>query len=374
MNNKISYLMTCILACGVSTTSFANSSEGTEFKRFSVSAGWLKGMPQGKANPFVNLTPIDGTYQVGEVNLNTVTGVIAKNELGEQKKANLLSVVNSGRQINIVKGDVLSPGMSGDVTINSLDRFVSPDTGLEAESVNTLGLLFNYHVTDNWSLEIKAGLPPEVDIKGKGFIDAPLNGVATPVGRLTGGFLEQIANTQITGIGDIPLEANIPITSLTQSKYASSARAWLPAAEIHYQFGRSGVNKFRPYVGVGVIFAYFDKVKIDSGIEADLIQAGHMIQNILDDKAGASLERLSSSADPVVKVKTSTTLAPIATLGATFDFNQNWFAVGSVSYSKMNNTAEIYVNDKNTGKNLIRSSTKIDIDPLITYVGIGYRF
>lgn len=62
------------------------------------------------------------------------------------------------------------------------------------------------------------------------------------------------------------------------------------------------------------------------------------------------------------------------TLGATYNFKQNGFAVGSTSYSKMNNEAQIYVTDRSSGKELIRANTKIDIDPLITYFGFGYHF
>jgi len=40
----------------------------------------------------------------------------------------------------------------------------------------------------------------------------------------------------------------------------------------------------------------------------------------------------------------------------------------------LNNEAKIYVTDRNTGKELIQANTKIDIDPLITYLGVGYRF
>lgn len=164
------------------------------------------------------------------------------------------------------------------------------------------------------------------------------------------------------------------MTNLAQGSRAASVRAWLPAAEIHYQFGKSGVNKFRPYVGAGVLYAYFDDVKLNSGIEADLVNAGHKIQNILNNQAGAALDGKLSSADPRVKVKTTNSIAPIVTIGATYDFNPNWFAVGSVSYSKMNNEAQITVTDNNTGNVLVRSKTKIDIDPIISYIGIGYRF
>lgn len=76
----------------------------------------------------------------------------------------------------------------------------------------------------------------------------------------------------------------------------------------------------------------------------------------------------------LVKLEATDTFAPIVTVGATYDFNPNLFAVGSVSYSKMNSEAKIYVTDQNTGKELIQANSKIDIDPLITYLGVGYRF
>jgi outer membrane protein len=50
-----------------------------------------------------------------------------------------------------------------------------------------------------------------------------------------------------------------------------------PAIEAQYQFGKSGVNKFRPYLGVGLMYAHFNDIKLNE-IRSDLISAGHMIQ------------------------------------------------------------------------------------------------
>lgn len=349
--------------------------DGDGFKRFSVSAGWLHAAPQGKANALNNSTAAkNGDYKVGDVNIDSVTSSIAQTPEGDAAKKKLLDVINTGKTFGLIKNDMLTGEMSGSVNLNSLENWTSPNTGLEADSVDTLGLLFNYYLTDNWSIEVKAGIPPDVDIMGKGQISAPLSGIARPKGELPSGFINNIANGLINGIGDIPLDTQIPITNLAQGSTAATARAWLPAAEIHYQFGKSGVNKFRPYIGAGVIYGYFDKVKLNSGIEADLISAGHRIQNILDNKAGAGLDNKISSADPRVKIDAGDTFAPIVTLGATYDFNPNWYAVGSVSYAKMSSDIKLTVADNNTGNTLIHSTTKIDIDPIITYMGIGYRF
>ncbi|ENV08174.1 hypothetical protein F966_04039 [Acinetobacter higginsii] len=338
--------------CALPTLTFADSpyfslKDGDGFKRFSVSAGWLHAMPQGSANP---------------VNINTSVAEGTKAKVGDVSKQAVLAAAD--RDSNKLLYDTIKiqpldpvPGLlTGTATVNSLSNWQSQGTGLEADNVDTVGIMANYHFTDNISLEVKAGIPPKVDIKGKGDIYAPLTGQAE------------------TALGTIGLKQDIHITDLTQGDKAATARAWLPAVELHYQFGKSGVNKFRPYVGAGVMYAYFNDLKINSGIESDLIKAGHMIQNIHDGKAGAALDGKTSSADPVVKLKATDTFAPIVTVGATYDFNPNWFAVGSVSYSKMNNEAKISVTDRNTGKELIKANTKIDIDPLITYVGVGYRF
>lgn len=348
--------------------------DGENFKRFSISAGWLHAMPQGNANPVqVTTAAKSGTYGVGDVNLDTVNNAVAKTPQGDAAKDKLNQVANIGKLVGLVKDNQLTANMSGNVEIDSLASWENPNTGLTANDVDTLGIMMNYHFTDNLSLEIKAGIPPRVDIEGQGKIYAPVQGIATPIGNVDG-ILGPIANPLIDGIGEIPLATQIPITNLAQNKTAASVRAWLPAAELHYQFGRSGIDKFRPYIGVGVMYAYFNDVKLDSGIEADLIKAGHMVQNVLDQKAGAALEGKSSSAKPKVHVKATDTFAPIATIGATYDINDRWFAVGSVSYSKMNNTAEIRITDQNTGRTLIEANTPIDIDPIITYAGIGFRF
>jgi outer membrane protein W len=340
------------IAATLPTMSFAESpyfslKDGDGFKRFSLSAGWLHAMPQGSANPInINTTVAEGTQsKVGDVSKQAVLDAAVKDSNPIVYDA-----------INLWPTDTVSGLATGTATIIGLSNWQSQGTGLEADNVDTVGIMANYHFTDNLSLEIKAGIPPKVDIKGKGDIYAPLSGSASTI------------------LGDIDLKQDLHITDLTQGGKAATARAWLPAVELHYQFGKSGVNKFRPYVGAGVMYAYFNDLKMNSGIESDLVKAGHMIQNIHDGKAGAALDGKTSSADPIVKLEATDTFAPIVTVGATYDFNPNWFAVGSVSYSKMNNEAKIYVTDRNTGKELIQANTKIDIDPLITYLGVGYRF
>ncbi|ENR2984726.1 OmpW family outer membrane protein [Acinetobacter baumannii] len=374
MMKKSLFCMTAALFALPTVTSAASPyfslKDGDGFKRFSVSAGWLHAMPQGSGNPVnINTSVAEGTKsKVGDVTVDSVLGAIDQSTADGKRKHDTLKTLTDNPLTSLLithKGEdgktYLNSNIAGEATINGLSNWEAQGTGLEADNVDTVGIMANYHFSDNLSLEIKAGIPPKVDIKGKGNIYAPLSGIDKPGGIGT-------------ILGDIPLKQDIFITDLTQGSKAASARAWLPAVELHYQFGKSGVNKFRPYVGAGVMYAYFNELEMNSGIESDLIKAGHMIQNIHDGKAGAALDGKTSSAKPIVKLEATDTFAPIVTLGATYDFNPNWFAVGSVSYSKMNSEAKIYVTDQNTGKELIKANTKIDIDPLITYLGVGYRF
>lgn len=78
-------------------------------------------------------------------------------------------------------------------------------------------------------------------------------------------------------------------------------------------------------------------------------------------------------ADMRVKVEADSAWAPILNVGATYDFDENWFAVGSISYAKLDSDTTITVKNK-AGDQLIEAKSNIDIDPYITYLGVGYRF
>ena len=369
MNNLSVFACALISPLLLSQSAFAEfdyfKTDGS-FKRFSVSAGWLHASPQGDANPLENSTAIkNGTVaNNGSVKIGTVREIIDPS----QSEAAIRNINNNLDLAGVIglqgeNTDLGKLGFSGTTEINGLESWTSAGTGLEADDVDTVGLLFNYYFTDNWSMEVKAGIPPTVDILGKGEVFAPLTGMVAPSG-LAGLLLPD-------GIG---IKKDIPITNLEQGNgVASTARAWLPAAGIQYQFGKTGVNKFRPYIVAGAIYAYFDDIELNEGIERDLQRAGDQIQNIKDGRAGAALENLKSSSEMTVEVDAESAFAPIITLGATYDFNDRWFGVGSLSYAKLDSETTITVkNDK--GEELIRSTSDLDIDPYITYLGVGYRF
>lgn len=343
-----------------------------QHKRFSVSAGWLHVMPQGKANPFRINTQIanETTSTVGTISPEGFLQSIDPNAIytegsnSANLKETLESLVNGplGGLLKDEDGNIKTD-IAGTATINGIDQWTSAGTGLEADDADTLGLMFNYYLNDKVSLQVIGGIPPKVDIKGKGEILAPLSGTALPGGLGAVLFPD-----------GLPLDYDVPITNLGNYNTVASARAWTPAIEAHYQFGQSGVNKFRPYIGAGLMYAYFNDIELNSGLHNDLVNAGHMIQNIKDNNAGAALDGKASSGAMHVDVDADDAIAPIVSLGFTYDFKPNWFAVGSISYAKLNNKTTINVINKDTNEKLITASTKIDIDPVITYLGVGYRF
>lgn len=367
-------LMCLVASCSLTpmlshaSSPYFSFKDGDGFKRFSVSVGALHVKPTGHAQPFQINTAVDEGQKaaVGDVKVDSVLGAIDESQSGATAKKNFLKTAVDLDVIGLLSykdetgTKYLKSNVAGEATINGLSQWESEGTGLEADDVTTLGIMSNYFFTDNISLEIKAGVPPKVDIMGKGKIYAPLSGIATPSGI---GSL----------VGDLPLKKDIFITDLEAHEKAASARAWTPAFEFQYHFGKTGVNKFRPYIGVGMMYAYFNELEINKNIEQDLINAGHMIVNLKQNQAGAALDGKKSSGNPKVKLDAEDVFAPIATAGFTYDFNDRWFAVGSVSYAQLKGTTKITVADDQYG-DLINAETDIEINPILGYAGIGYRF
>jgi outer membrane protein len=346
-------------------------SQAEDFKRFSVSTGWLHMTSMGKAQPFRINTSVGANTKaaVGVISGQTILDNVDQSRI-DAMDPTLIELLNApssteGRYLfddllEVIMADdpTLIDQLTGIAEINGIANWTS-NAGLEVEDVDTLGLMFTYNVTDNVAVQLIGGVPPKVDLKGKGAVYAPFTATSQPLQGL---------------VGDLYLKNNLLITDLDRYNTAASARAWTPAIQAQYYFGKSGVNKFRPFVGAGVMYAYFNDIKINSGIKNDLVNAGHMIQNIHDGQAGASLEGKPSSGNMKVKVDATDALAPIVTAGFTYDFKPNWFATASISYAKLDNTATISVVNTNNNAKLIQAKTKIEIDPLISYVGVGYRF
>lgn len=331
--------------------------DSPDFKRHSISVGPLHVMPQGKPQG----PKIRTAIKEGEVakNGDIVLSTVFDNLDPDQEKKNssmkaLLKIVNAF-------SDTFPASSSGTSKVNGIESWTMNGTGMQADDVTTLGMMINYHFNDKISFESKAGFPPKVDIKGVGKITAPFTAES---------------NAALLGIPlpTIYLKNDLFITDLeSHGPSIATARAWTPMWELQYHFGQTGVNKFRPYMGLGLVVAYFNELELNPSLERDLIESGHMIANMKNGEGGAALARKKSTADPKVKLKSKISVAPIATLGFTYDLNPNWFAVASVSYTHLTSKTTIEVNDAKLGT-LFASEVELEVNPIIGYAGVGYRF
>lgn len=195
---------------------------------------------------------------------------------------------------------------------NTPNVFPAPEAGFEVENSDTAEFIFDYLVDDNVSLGLIVGVPPTFDIKGKG--------------QLLGGALNL---DKFSKVGDV--------------------KVYSPVVTGKYTFGAVN-NKLRPYVGAGIMYAHFHNFKLDSAVSSYLANYGASIRNVKIDDA----------------------VAPVAFIGADYNINKNWFATASVSYVHLSTDATLDVYAGNT--RYVQGKSKIEINPIVTYLGIGYRF
>ncbi|WP_343595141.1 OmpW family outer membrane protein [Acinetobacter sp.] len=195
----------------------------------------------------------------------------------------------------------------------------TPEAGFELDNSDTAEFKFDYLVNDNVSLGLIVGVPPTFDIQGKGSL---LKGIS-------------------------PALPN----GLNLNKRVGDVKVYSPVVTGKYTFGTVN-NKFRPYVGAGFMYAHFSDFKLDSSVADDpnLLRLGGSIRNVKIDDA----------------------VAPVAFIGADYNITKNWFATASVSYVHLNTRAKL---DVYSGSNkFVTGETKIEINPIVTYLGLGYRF
>lgn len=265
---KLTLAILPLAAFGLSNVSHAATSDG---KTFGVSAGWLHVMPQSK-----------------------------------------------GQGVNGKTGNSPYLGPLANIQANN------PDAGFEVQNADTAGLMLDYFVNDNVSLELTLGAPPEMELAGKGSIK--VNGHT--------------------------------VVDLNKFDKAATTDAYTPTLSARYHFGSIN-NKIRPYVGAGLMYAHFSNVETDPAIN-DALKASPI---------GPFKPELG-------KVKVDDAFAPVAILGADFNINKNWYATASVSYAHLTTKAKLNVNGTTPAgqTTLISGQSSIEIKPIVTYLGLGYRF
>ena len=129
-----------------------------------------------------------------------------------------------------------------------------------------------------------------------------------------------------------------------------SVKQYSPALLLKYFFFDAQA-KFRPFVGIGVTRTSFSDAKItNQSFEATALGG-------------------------TTSAEASTVWAPVFNIGVSYAFTQHWFAAFSVSYIPMSTTGTFTTQTQTpAGPVTRRSESKLTIDPIVTFLRVGYRF
>lgn len=184
------------------------------------------------------------------------------------------------------------------------------NTGAAVNSANTLGLSGHYFFTDNIAGEFVVGIPPRFDLKGEG---------------------------EYASYGKL-----------------GSAQQWSPALLLKYYFFNAQA-KFRPYTGLGISRVWFTDAKLTN--------------------TNFEQKKLYKLPGTATDVSADSQWTPIFNAGFSYQLTKRWFAGLSVSYLPLRTTAKINTT-ANTPMGPIRmtNEAEIKVNPIITYLNVGYRF
>jgi outer membrane protein len=183
-----------------------------------------------------------------------------------------------------------------------------PGSGASVGNADTLGIAFTHFYTDNFALTADFGIPPKFNLDSRG----------------------------LSGVG------------ISDGSHLGSARQWSPALLAKWFFG-GAEDKFRPFIGAGVTYVWYSDVNLSQSLNT-----------VFTGGAGTTSAKLSSS------------FAPIANVGAVYNFNKTWSVGLSVSYIWLDTDADITGKVGNTV--VSRAHTSLTLDPLVTFLSVGYRF
>ncbi|MEJ0002479.1 MAG: OmpW family outer membrane protein [Pararobbsia sp.] len=130
-----------------------------------------------------------------------------------------------------------------------------------------------------------------------------------------------------------------------------SARQWSPALLLKYYFLQAQ-TRFRPFLGIGVSRVWFSDAEITNG---------------------------QFLANPLLGGPTTVDIrskwAPVFNGGFSFQVTDHWYAGLSISYLPLKTTATLTSNSATPiGRLTSVSKADITLDPIITYINVGYRF
>jgi outer membrane protein len=212
-------------------------------------------------------------------------------------------------------------------------QFTSAGTSLSTKSADTFGLVFSHFFTDHIAATFVGGVPPEFELDGHGTIQPP-----GPAGAL----------------GNQNLDQTNPIVK--------SVRQWSPALIFQYYFN-SPTAAFRPFAGLGVSYNFFTNIKLTNGFVTST-------QNNLGAVLAAGAGKPGQTS---VEAKASSSWQPVFNIGATYNFDKHWGLIASLTYIPLKTTSSLIIKAAD-GTELATTKSKLNADPLITFLAVSYRF
>ncbi|MBB5462424.1 OmpW family protein [Paraburkholderia sp. Cpub6] len=207
----------------------------------------------------------------------------------------------------------LSPQDSSQpMTVNALGRSATvPGSGTSVSDADTFSLTATYFVTDHVAIETILGVPPKLSLSGTG---------------------------SLSGLGEM-----------------GSARVWSPAILAQYHFGAPNA-RLRPYLGAGLSYVWFKNIELNSPVATGQFLYSPTLGTHLEGPTSASLSK---------------SLAPVINAGLTYNIDSHWSVGVSASYVWLSTKATLTTR---SSLGTVSSSTKVKINPIVTFVSVGYRF
>jgi outer membrane protein len=198
------------------------------------------------------------------------------------------------------------------LTVNALGTsLTAAGSGASVDNADSLGLTATYFITDHIATTAVLGIPPKFRLTGTG---------------------------SISGLGQI-----------------GSAYEWSPALLLKYFFNDATSN-LRPYVGAGASYVWFSGVKLEPASASGAFLYTPAFGSAL---TGPTSARLSSS------------FAPVINAGLSYNITKHWSVDASLAYMWLSTRATLTTQSK---LGTITSSTKLKLDPIISFVSVAYKF
>ncbi|MGU7774819.1 OmpW/AlkL family protein [Burkholderia sp. MR1-5-21] len=184
-------------------------------------------------------------------------------------------------------------------------------SGAGVADVDTAALTGTYFLTDHVAVETILGIPPKLHLSGTG---------------------------TIASVGEL-----------------GTARAWSPAILAQYHFGEPSA-RFRPYVGAGAAYVWFRSVELSSKVATGEFLASPTLGTRLEGPTSVSLSK---------------SFAPIVNAGLTWNLDSHWSVGVSISYVWLSTKATLTTR---APVGTVTSTANVTINPVTSFVSVGYRF